>query len=307
MAIYGLSGDYYCAHNPLPVTVTGMPTNEMTLQIKIGGVNMIANPPVFYSIGGNFKLDLSNWVRQFMTPLAETYSYTTTPEIEDNKYITQMEIIFTSAAMPQTVTRRFVHCALETYELTEFDENCCVRIWKGYPFSAPVEGWDERVLFIPNDDITPEVDICGCVIYDISMCKGTYIKWLNSHGYYSYWLFPPAVRVTRNGEELFRTPRNIFNTDRTSNEDTAGFKTEEVLIVRDIVEKRYWHQLASIVGSPEVYLLDPTRDPGGDTVTPADWIKIIQETPTFERDDRYKNAQFEMTFKLPNIYTQKRI
>lgn len=307
MAVIGLSSDYYCAHNPLPVQVTGMPTSSMSMQISIGGVNQIEQPPVFYSIGGVFKVDLSGWVRQFLVTMAETKSYTSSPVISANNYITQMKIDFVSAGITQTITRRFVHCALESYSLSDFEDNCCVRIWKGYPFSAPVAGWNQKVMFIPNSNIEPEVDICGCVHFDRSMCEGTYIKWLNSKGYYSYWLFPLAIKVTRNGDELFKTPRSIFNPDRSSNEDTAGFVSEEIVVVRDKVNKIYWEQLTSLVGSPEIYLLRPTWKAGQSVAAPSDWIKIIQENPTFPRDYRHNTADFEMTFELPKLFTQKRI
>lgn len=307
MAIIGLGSDYYCAHNPLPVEVTGMPTNSMTMQVRIGGVNQIAIPPVFYSIGGVFKVDLSGWVRQFMVPMAETKTYTTTPVIGSNTNIRQMEVVFTSSGINQTITRRFVHCALDSYHLSDFEDDCCVRIWKGYPFSAPVAGWNQKVMFIPNTDIEPDVDICGCVHYDRSMCEGTYIKWLNAKGYYSYWLFPPALSITRDGDELFKMPRNIFNPDRSSNEDTAGFKTEEYVKVFDKIPRIYWDQLKTIVGSPEVYMLSPTWKPGRTSAQPSDWIKIIQDSPTFERNRRNRTADFEMTFELPKVFTQKRI
>lgn len=304
--ITGLESDYYCAHNPIPVEVTN-PSEYLLMQIKIGGVNMIENPPAFYPLAGTFKIDISAWVRQFMAAFGETETYTDIPTVYANDYVRSMEIVFIdSSAGTESVTRKFVHCALDQYRLSSLEDDCCVKIWEGYPFSSPIGGWDDRIVLIPDEE--PEIDICGCVEYDDSGCPGVYLKWLNARGYYSYWLFPNWYERNREGDEIFRTPRNVFNPDRTSNEDTVGFDVTETIRIVDRVSKRYENQLKSLVGSPEVYLLRPTWKPGtDDTAEPNDWIKIIQEKPKFNTNAKNNSMEFEMEFNLPKVYTQKLI
>lgn len=299
--ITGLESDFYCCHNPIPIEVQSS-ADTIALQINIGGIPMIDNPPVFYPIAGVFKIDISTWVRQFMAPFRETKTYTDMAVVYPNDYVAAMEIVISGES---PVTRRFVHCALDSYVLSNLDEDCCVKIWKCYPFSSPLIGWESRVLMIPDEE--PEINICGCVDFDESCCQGVYLKWLNARGYYSYWLFPNTDEVEREGDEILRTDRNIFDRDRTSNEDTVGFDVTEKITVRDKIPKPYWSVLKTLTGSPEVYMLNPTWELGSDECTPSDWIKIIQDKPTFSRLYKNNSAEFEMTFDLPKVFSQKRL
>ncbi|WP_257657708.1 hypothetical protein [Parapedobacter lycopersici] len=303
--IAGLEGDYYCAHNPIPVEVTN-PSPFLFLQIRVGGIDLIESPPVFYPIGGIYKIDLSAWVRQFLTPFGEQHTYTDVATIYAQEYVKTMEVAFVDGSgEEEAATRKFVHCALNSYSLSTYDDDCCIKIWKCYPFSAPIGGWDDRVLVIPDED--PDLDICGCVDFDESCCKGVYLKWLNAKGYYSYWLFPNFATIAREGEEIFRTPRNVFDPNRTSNEDTVGFDTKETIEVRDKIPAPYWDQLKTLVGSPEVYMLSPLWEVGSDEAKPEDWIKIIQDNPKFERNTKNNCAEFTMEFNMPIVFTQKSI
>lgn len=321
MTITGLESDYYCVHNPIPieVTVTSDEFEVSQLRVTFGDdPETSIYRPIFYSFiteGSEytFRIDLSRWVRQYMANFEEIYTYTTTPTTQDQPYTTPITINFEAVGTEETdtVTRTFVHCALDSYSLEEDDDPfCCVKIWQCYPFSSPFDGWDSRVLVIPTGDgnICSTIPfVCGKYDFDISCCKGAYLKWLNDKGYYSYWLFPNFKIRNREGKEIDRKPRSVFNTSRTSNEDTAGFDVTEVLTIRDIIPKPYWPTLRSLVGSPEVYILRPSWEPGtDDTATPKDWIKIIQNKPEFETDAKFNTAEFEMDFDPPKVYTQKR-
>lgn len=240
-----------------------------------------------------------------MARFREEHTYSDTPEIVSNIYVKSLTIEFDVGGNTFTETRRFVHCALPEYVLSVFEEDCCLKIWKCYPFSAPAGGWDNRVLLIPNTDIEPDISICGCVDYDLSCCKGVYIKWLNNKGYYSYWLFPNFKTIERDGDEIFRVPRSVFDKDRTSNEETGGFDVSEKISIGDKIPEPYWDQLKTLVGSPEVYMLSPLWELGSAECKPEDWIRIIQDSPKFERNTKNNVADFEMAFDLPKVYSQK--
>lgn len=312
--ITGLEEDYYCVHNPIPVNVTvAAGANEtLKLNLYINGVAQLQRDAVFYTITRNgsnntYYIDLSEWVRQFMADFEEVYTYTTTPTNRNHPYVKTVTVTFSNSTYNESVTREFVHCALDSYDINGLCcEQCCTKVWKCYPFSAPVGGWSQRVMFIPiEDEFDLDLDICENVDYDVSCCKGAYVKWLNEKGHYSYWLFTNFKTIEREGKEILRIPRNVFNPSQTSNEDTVGFDTTETLQVRDKIPKPYWSTLKSLVGSPEVYMLSPNWS--GVEAVPSDWIKIIQNKPKFETETRFATAEFEMKFDLPKAYTQKRI
>lgn len=325
MTITGLNSDYYCCHNPIPVQVDVVIPEEVSrLQLSFapGGSESELYRPIFYNferVGGSniFRADISAWIRQFMANFEEQHTYTTTPTTVDQDYVTSIGVIFRTldnagdVVEESSVTKKFVNCALDSYNLNDTDEEfCCVKVWQCYPFSSPFDGWDSRVLLIPTDG----GNICGTIPficekydYDASCCRGAYLKWLNDKGYYSYWLFPDFKTIVREGKEIDRMPRSVFDPSRTSNEDTLGFDTTETVEVRDKIPKPYWDTLKTLVGSPEVYILRPSWDPGvDDTASPADWIKIIQAKPKFESETRFSTAEFKIEFDLPKVYTQKR-
>lgn len=308
MTITGLESDYYCVHNPIPVEISGVVGDTVTMQILDADANpLLGRMPIFYAFSGVSKIDISRWVRNFMAEFRETETYTSDPEIVDNSYVETFKVRFIDGAGNETVTRRFVHCALPEYSLSVMEDDCCLKVWKCYPFSAPTTGWDSRVLLIPNTDVEPDLTVCGCVDYDTTCCRGVYIKWLNAKGYYSYWLFPNFSNIEREAEEVFRTPRSVFDKDRTSNEETGGFDAIEKITVGDKIPEPYWDQLKTLVASPEVYMLSPLWEIGSDECAPDNWIRIIQDGPSFERNTKNNSADFEITFELPKVYTQKLI
>lgn len=325
MTITGLDSDYYCVHNPLPVTVTAaVPESISRLRLSFApdGVDSGLYYPIIYNIdrvGSDnvFRVDIGAWVRQFLSNFEEQHTYTTTPTTYQQDNVRSIDVIFETldsdgdTIETETVTRKFVNCALDSYSLADDDDPfCCVKVWQCYPFSSPFDGWDSRVMLIPMDggNICSVIPfICEKLDYDNSCCRGAYIKWLNDKGYYSYWLFPDFKTIVREAKEVDRKPRSVFDPSRTSNEDTLGFDATETVEVRDRIVKPYWDTIKTLIGSPEVYLLRPSWEPGTDTeAKPEDWIKVIQAKPKFERDTRNNTAEFEIEFDLPKVYTQRR-
>lgn len=303
--IYGLEDNNYCVHTPIPVEVTtASPSDWLELQLINSSVPLLDQPPRLYKgLDDRYKIDLSRWIRQFMPSMVETISYTSTPSGWNNSYEKDFEVVFTdSNTQVQTAIRIFVHCSLYSGKLE--DNTDPIKMWKCYPFSF---AFTDGVVFFVNTLNTPadtpdDVD----VEYDTSCCGGTYLRWLNEYGHHNYWLFRNTRTIETSGEEYFRIPRNIFNPDKTSNEDTAGFDMSKTMSLKAIVDRKYFHLFESLVGSPEVYMLRPDYVLGSN-VAPSDWIKIIQDDVTFERDELKGSAEIEFDFSLPKPYTQTRL
>lgn len=329
MIIEGLDSDYYCVHNPIPVKVkvisTTLEAHPLLVSFGVGDMTTVEYKYTarYYNIErvGNeniFYIDMSQWLRQLMVNFEETQIYTTTPTSHPFDYTKQMTIKFEAldegssggVFEETTTTRHFVHCALTSYNLPEDDEPlCCIKVWRYYPFSSPFQGYNDRMMLIPTGEVCNQIlGICEKVDYTANPCKGAYLKWLNDKGHYSYWLFPQVQVFEREGREIDRKPRSPFSQYLSSNEDTFGFDVTETVEVRDIIYKQYWATLKSLIGSPEIYMLKTSWQTGNETeAKPNDWIKIIQDKPKFERNQRNNTAEFEMTFELPKVYTQKLI
>lgn len=300
--ITGLEQDNYCAHNPIPVVVSDdeeiiLPT-IIEMQISVGGVDQLATPPVFYAIGGIFKINLSAWVKQLLPRFEDLIEYTEDVVVHPNPYSVEATIKFSGEGYTEEITRSFLHCV--NNEFGWFTPSC-IKMWRCYPFST-LDSELNRVAVIPMGDEAPEIDACETIDYDPSCCPGVYLKWLNENGYYYYWLFPQVDEHARESEELFKVPRNIFDPIVSSNEDTVGFEATDTRTLRDKIHYNFWPMFYSLASSPEVYILNPKW--GGGTVTPNDWIKVIQSKPEFATNSKNTIADFEMDFQYPKVYTQ---
>lgn len=310
MTVTGLENNNYCAHSPIPVQLvsdTGEGNVVFYIQLLIGGVGMLDIPGKLYSFGNTARLDLSPWIKLAMERFEEIRTYTTNLQTVADTYKKNIMVQFTGedslGDIEQIdINRTFLHCALKEGRIIE-DGITNVRVWKGFPISW-VEG-SNRLLVVPNGSTAPAIP--KQIEYIQDNCQGTYVKWLNEYGYYSYWLFPYSRLYQTSGDEYYRTPRSIFDTNKTSNEDTVGFEATEKITLKDLIPKKYYPQFRSLVFSPEVYMLDPQYN-FNTVIQPGKWIKIIQSDPEFEREVLSRNsAEFEIEFDLPKPYTQTRL
>lgn len=318
MAIAGLGADNYCAHTPIPISVTPIDIIQWfdpVMRMQVTSDAELLNPmPVFYQTNGFFLLDLAPWVRMGMKALRDNVTYSTTLITAPDLYRSLMTIrvefkertgtIWTN---PEIITKTFVHCALDSWRLIDEVQN--IKVWKGYPVSWTTP--EDRRQIIPTTNTPPAIPNAN-IEYIQDGCNGTYIKWLNKYGEFSYWLFPHSRELENEATEYYRTPRDIFdnayNGRGTSNEDTVGFEAKANVTVRDIILSKYWDVIESIVDSPEVYMLRTDYVPGTGPIPVTDWIKIIQNGFTFNRVELSRSAtEVAITFDLPKPYSITRL
>lgn len=316
----GLEDNNYCVHTPIPVTVRyegdiSLSNQYAHVSVKVNGVDLFFPYPKIYSKDNIPRLDLAPWVKLGMVKFQDLLNYTTTLQTAQSIYQIQMQVGFevcgdvdgspgVTTCDSITITKTFVNCALASGRLTG-DQRQYLKVWRGYPFSWLVGANRSRI--IPNTSTPPAIS--GKTIeYIQDNCQGTYIKWLNEYGSYNYWLFPHSRQFVRDGSEYYRTPADIFDpNDKFINEYTVGFEVAEKLTVRDIINKKYWDTIKSLVGSPEVYMLKNDYVPGT-TVVYSDWQRIIQSDVEFDRTEISRNgSEIEFEFDMPKVYTQTRL
>lgn len=308
-----LPGDYLCIHTPIPTTFeptlgTAGVNSVGTVEFVVDGQSLLNESPKIYNNNGVFYFDMALWAKLAFSRAnhgALTYNVgigmIPNPELQDITINTTITTGSTSES--DSITATFVNCSLQGGILEP--DTSPIRVWKDYPIS-----WIDSTGETLNAGIAAtKPTIAGREVEFIENdCQGTYLKWFNEYGTWSYWLFPGSRIFEREGSELYRVNRNIFNPDKTSNEDTVGFDVTEVLSVGDpVLLKRYWPTIRSLVGSPDVYMLKPEKN-GTSPILPSDWIKIIQSDVTFERDQIGRSAtEFEAEFDLPKVYSVKYI
>lgn len=298
--IIGLEENNFCAHCPIPVKVTDVSSEVIQLQLTVNDEEVLVRPPVLCkNLDGEFLIDLSPWVKQFMPDMKDLATYTTTPVTISNPQIQTMIVEFFSQDYVDTVIRNFINCATDEWRFVS-SKITNVKVWQCYPFSFPsANNYQLTYSVIQTEPTIPEKQ----VDYNADCCRGIYVKWLNRYGYYSYWLFPELYTRERSADEYYKVTQNIFDSNRDGSHRTVGFEAEDIITIRDKVSRKYIGMFADLVSSPEVQILNPEYVLGSD-VTPDDWIRIIQDNPEMEDDAVNSTFDFEMDFTLPKRYTQ---
>lgn len=132
---------------------------------------------------------------------------------------------------------------------------------------------------------------------------GTYLKWFNQQGSYSYWKFPERKvnqLKSRNISDIDNDFKNIENT--TSNISTTG-KTggRNINTISQLLSEYEVQHLEQIFTSPKVYLLTAERFT---KIELEDWseVKIYDSTLSYPpKATRYK---IPIRIELPKLNTQ---
>lgn len=305
--IYGLEAAYYAVHRPTPVRVTPEMYPNMTMRTYVNG-QMYYNyyDPKLNQIDGEYKIDLSPWVLIGMAKLLETKSYTNVIVNYPDPYISEVEVIFvednglTGDTFEQGKTVKFIQATEISIDNIPYPGKA-IKVWKCYPFSWRYQPEVLRYVIVTALNFT----VPGRTIeYIDECCKGTYVKWLNEYGHYNYWLFPFIQEFETDSENIYDVPRNIFDTDKTSNYDSIGFTSSKKLTIRDKVKEMYWFMFECLTWSPEVYILRNDWALGSASCGVNDWIKVRQTDVTFTRIVGQRSmADVEFEFELPKPYT----
>jgi hypothetical protein len=143
--------------------------------------------------------------------------------------------------------------------------------------------------------------------FDIVDECGVYIKWLNSCGGWSYWLFNKNTRNLISTKAKGTISSNAGQLGYAADEKNIGFDSEEKLqVVTQGVEKWELEQLLDIATSPCVYLyLKPRSVWAYENGNSDVWLKL----PTISNFKYSKKAESTLynigfEFQLPKIYTQ---
>lgn len=134
--IIGLEDDMYCAHTPIPVRVTGVSADTIRMQIYIDDEPMLSREPLLcQDLNGDFLIDLSPWIKQFMPSFRDNMTYQPGMQYNPNPQAMDMRVEFYSQDGFDEAERTFVNCATKDWRLID-NEFINVKVWQCYPFSS---------------------------------------------------------------------------------------------------------------------------------------------------------------------------
>lgn len=140
-------------------------------------------------------------------------------------------------------------------------------------------------------------------IFLSDLCSGTYLKWVNPEGGWSYWLFNP-IHI----ESVATKTKDVFNVDFESIDNTYATRLitgKDSVKPRQLLTERLSQseilQVASILDSPRVELYNGES---GDAITVDSWQTVLVEDGTFVVDNTKSEwTKLKITIDI-NKYTQ---
>jgi hypothetical protein len=144
-------------------------------------------------------------------------------------------------------------------------------------------------------------------LYELVDDCGVYIKWLNSCGGYSYWLFNKDTKTTFNAKSKGTISTNDGELSFASDENNIGTEaTEKIQVTTQNLDSDYLKYVSDIATSPAVYLYMKPKD----TLAYANgnidvWLKLPQIVG-FQYPKKSSANIYAVSFEfiLPKIFTQ---
>lgn len=133
---------------------------------------------------------------------------------------------------------------------------------------------------------------------------GMYLRWIDRHGFYRYWLFKKGGRKMRTGNEGQFLRNNIIAADMSYGyqgglgRQMIMTRGESVPVCASLIDSDTWDVLADMASSPFVDLFTGYVD--GE----ARWISVQVQAGTFTKD-RSVLQDFEAEIVLPDVPIQR--
>ena len=137
---------------------------------------------------------------------------------------------------------------------------------------------------------------------DIS-CGGTYLKWFNQFGGWTYWLFQPIhkEKITTKTIDTFNNDFDSIDNTYTTELITGKTATYTRALKAEALTSNEMLQLRDIITSPRIEMYNGSY---GDAVTSSSWQTVsIKSASQIVNNTKHNLIDFKVTIKI-NQYTQ---
>ena len=193
---------------------------------------------------------------------------------------------------------------------TLVSEKVGLPIWEGYPHTTSVlrDTGIERILDY-HPTIKPVADLTHSIGF-IKGCKGIYLKWLNTQGGYSYWLFSDVFTESKRHKSLGEVQNHW--TQRGSGKSNSiflGKNSNYEMRVFSKIPFSCMREVASILDSPEVYLYtDDSQSCTSYLENYEGFVRVqIKDGTTQIRNSKYTHTDLRLRLEFPQRFNQKLI
>lgn len=304
LIVTGLTGDFFYSNNPIFVTIQELNLHEY-ITVKIGDyepirITPIRTNPITEPIATKIsRIDISSYIKSLI------------PNLNQNNTVQNINIDIISwenswiggvVPIPMTVssfsiTKNFVlggvrgnGTNVQAATATFLRPTAKTPYWVGYPvdesfITNSASGW-----YIQKTPLNPS-GRSDVERRKIKGCNPTYVKFLNSLGGYSYWMFEGVTDQQKN------TNSGIINNNVTID---LGNQFDRELELYSKVPIDYMPIMQDLVFSPEIYIYRL----GGSGVI---WDRYYSGSNTLEVNPAKSAQEVKIKLKPFNNYNPQRI
>ncbi|MBE99325.1 hypothetical protein [Flavobacterium coralii] len=153
-------------------------------------------------------------------------------------------------------------------------------------------------------DGTPSDNDKYIIINKQPITCGVYVKWLNSRGGYSYWLFEDTAKVDRSTRSMGEIENNYSNNESTMARTlNIGMDAQDrIRVTAELLSEDDTAILKDILSSPKIYMF--TGEPASQNDY-RNWIEVMLVTnSTVVKNHKEKLTNFVLDFRAPMRDTQ---
>src|SRR5690554_1067846 len=304
MTVSGLNSDLYFSDNPIIVTVTGIDPNALYVEYSLLQFSSFTStssgiaPMRKYTKGATtLKFDISPSIKASFPEVDVNENYTSLNPIQTNKNILSTSLVFrevlkngSSSSLP-AFNKKFIKGGNRTYESnqnttigTPLIPSETIPVWGGYPIDYYYIGSNK--LMYKTNQIPSELK----EYRKIKGCDPVYIKFKNTRGGYSYWLFEnSSISNSNSGLGIIEKYDKFID---------LGSEENIRLSVVSKVPKRYIEMMEDLIVSEDVYMYRPTSS----KLYQKTWIKITGINNRVNFNPFNKNEKIRLNFNLVNRF-----
>lgn len=313
MNISGLESNFYLVDNPVYLTASGILTSSIYIEYYLtvynpnGSIKETSQPQRIYNLNTSVSLDIAPLLKSFMPEPAHNTEYTNLTDFAfyNNSFkgkVTVKEYAYAyyseGSGEIGTLTRELV--VKDTKEATKFfirggkrtyDSNQHlstgnnlivtnkIPVWGGYP--------SDLYYTDATDGIKKSNVIPGSLKEEriVKGCDPKYVKFMNSLGGYSYWLFENWETKDRNS--------NLGDILRRQDILDLGNESEESLTLISKVPNRFINLMKDLIVSKEIYVYDQSVQT---------WTRLSSDSNDVKENPYDVNTKVKLNFKTYSRY-----
>lgn len=313
MNVNGISSNYYLTDNPIFVNLSNIDfsTDHVAIFARNTRTQEVSVPMNYYPYGNqNLNIDIAPLVKSMMSepdhapPLKAVFS--AQPQFGQklfesyfNGNLITLEITFrertsSTSFYDEKRTRTFIRGGKRTYQSNQnlsygdiLSPTSIIPTWRGYPAAYYLIGRIDTETTIGPLGVVKSIRIPADKRKNLKVkgCNPQYVKFLNSLGGYSYWLFE--------NWETEETNDNLGGILRRNEVLDLGNSYDKSVKLTSKIPKEFLPLIKDLIVSKEIYLYDRENQ---------DYIRVSSEKNRVKENPFSVNFKVDLKFKLHNRY-----